>query len=75
MAEHVKELKAEIERLRWYLHEITVAWHCGREDDVDVLIENVDAHQWCGEDGFLPSDHSMRRAFATQLGGIYGKTS
>ena len=45
MVEHVKELKAEIERLRWYLHEITVAWHCGQDDKMDALIENVDAHQ------------------------------
>jgi hypothetical protein len=63
MAEHVKELKAEIERLHWYLLAMTKAWHCGEDDEMDTLIYNVDAHQWADEDGFLPSDASIRRVF------------
>jgi hypothetical protein len=63
MADNVDNLVTEIERLRWYLHEITVAWDCDREDDVSALITNINAHQWCDEDGFLPSDASIRRVF------------
>ena len=54
----------EIVRLKWFLHEITNAWYCGEEDEVAALIELVDAHQWDDENGYLPEDQSMRRAYA-----------
>jgi hypothetical protein len=63
MAVYVGDPYAEIERLRWYLHEITKAWDCGDDDEVAALLNNVDAHQWCDEYGFLPSDESIRRVY------------